>query len=108
MDALLRLAWALPLVLGIGIGSMLVLRRFVIAAPAAARPTQRLRMRESLSLSDETRVHLIEVDDRPYLVVESVRQAVLQPTAPLAVESARAPNRIGLSWMQRMYKAASR
>jgi flagellar biogenesis protein FliO len=80
MDALWRLAWALPLVLAVGAAAILVLKYFVIPAQAARRSARRIELRESLPLSDETRIHLIEVDRRAYLVVESTRQTTLQPT----------------------------
>lgn len=104
-----RLAWALPLVLMVGAAVVLVLRRFVVPTASAAVPTQRMRMLESLPLSDDTRVHLIEVDGRAYLVVESARHAVLQSAAPLqAGDASRLPIRFGPAWAQRFWRGGPR
>lgn len=104
MDTLWRLAWALPLVLGIGFVAALVLRRVVSAPPAQA--TRRIALQESLSLSDDTRVHVIEVDRQPYLLVESSSQATLQALSARAADAAPAPSRPGPAWAQRLVARA--
>ena len=106
MDALLRLAWALPLVLGIGIAAAFVLKRFVVPAASAAPQGQRLNLRESLAISEETRLHLLEVDGKAHLVIESARQTVLQ-WAP-ALDAPRAPGPFVPRWAQRFHKAEPR
>ncbi|HET9446061.1 MAG TPA: hypothetical protein VFO35_07370 [Steroidobacteraceae bacterium] len=102
-DALLRLAWALPLVLAIGVGAALVLKRFVVPGAGPTPQGQRLSVRESLALSEQTRLHLLEVDGRPHLVIESAQTTVLQ-WAP-GGETPRAPNPLAPRWAQRFYKA---
>ena len=103
MDTLYRLAWALPLVLMVGFAVMLMLKRFVVPTVAASQAPQRMSLRESLSLPDDTRVHLIEVDRQAYLIVESTRHTLLQ-----SIEAQRTPVRAAPPWMQRFYKAGSR
>ena len=103
MDTLWRLAWALPLVLTVGFAVVLMLKRFVVPTAAASQALQRMRLRESLSLPDDTRVHLIEVDRQAYLIIESARHTLLQ-----SVEAQRTPVRGAPPWMQRFYKAGSR
>jgi flagellar biogenesis protein FliO len=107
METLWRLAWALPLVLATGVVAVLTLRRFVVPTQGASQQAQRMNLRESLSLSDDTRVHLIEIDRQMFLVVESSRQTVLK-SAPVASTLVHPPNRYGPAWMQRLYKAGSR
>jgi flagellar biogenesis protein FliO len=106
-DALLRLMWALPLVLVIGIAAALVLKRFVL--PGVGRPApqgQRLTLRESLSISQDTRLHLLDIDGRAHLVIESGRQTVLQ-WAP-AAETPRVPGPFVPRWAQRFYNGTQR
>lgn len=78
-DALWRLAWALPLVLLTGGVAVLLLKRFVIrGAPSSeANRPGRLLLRESLCVSEQTCVHLIEIDGTPCLLAESSRHATL-------------------------------
>lgn len=99
MDIVWRMAWALPLVLLVGTMAMLMLRRFVVPASAAQRQAQ-LGVRESLTLSDGTRVHLIEVEGRGYLVVESERHAVIQAVLPLAGEQSHSAAAPRPRWLQ--------
>jgi flagellar biogenesis protein FliO len=75
-DTLWRLAWALPLVCGAGLCAMLILRRLLMTT-AARRPANRLEAIETLSVSDDTRIVLLELDQQAFLVVESSRQATL-------------------------------
>lgn len=107
METLWRLAWALPLVLLTGMVAVLTLRRFVVPTQGTGQQTQRMNLRESLSLSDDTRVHLIEIDRQVLLIVESSRHTLLQ-SAPVASTPVHPPNRYGSAWMQRLYKAGSR
>ena len=107
MDILSRLAWALPLVLLLGAALMLGLRRFVIK-PRAGAAKQRMTLCESLMLSEETRVHLFELDGRAYLIAESTKQTVLQAAQVRGGEMVREPLRLAPPWMKRMYKAAAR
>jgi flagellar biogenesis protein FliO len=78
MDALWRLLWALPLVLALGVAAVLLLKRFVGPASAARWPGRRMSACESVALSDETRLHLLEIDGKAWLVVESSRHATVQ------------------------------
>lgn len=108
MNTLWKLTWALPLVLTIGGVAVLVLKRFVVPARPADRAGPRMTLCESLSLSDETRVHLIEVERKPYVVIESDRHAVLQSMLPQAGEATRLPMLGGPAWMKRLYQARSK
>jgi flagellar biogenesis protein FliO len=107
MDTLWRLAWALPLVLAIGVATMLALKRLVVTRASIPGGVGRLSLCESLSLPNDTRVHLIEFDRQPYLLVESDRHAVLQ-LAPQHVAATRVPLRIGPHWMQALFRTRAR
>ena len=105
MSTLWRLVWALPLVLATGVGVMLLLKRFVVPTEAKSRDTRRLNLRETLAVSDETRVHLVEIDRQSYLVVESTRNAVLQPTQASTTDAARSTAKLGPAWARRLTQA---
>jgi flagellar biogenesis protein FliO len=83
--SLLRLLWALPLVLLVGLATVLLLRRVLQLPGRKQGGTSRLRSGETLQLSQHTRAHLIELDGASYLVVESTQRASLhalsRPTA---------------------------
>jgi len=74
MDAsLARLLWALPLVLVIGVAAIWALKRWLHLlerAPGAAAP---LSLKQSLSLSDRATAHVLEVEGRRFVVVESAQ-----------------------------------
>ena len=72
-DALWRLAWALPLVLAVGVIAVLAIRRWGMWQGVGVGAA-RLRVVESMPVSDETRIHLILVDRQPLLLIESARQ----------------------------------
>lgn len=101
MNALWRLLWALPLVLAAGVAAMLVLRRFIVPA-AREKRVARMLARETLSLSDQTRVHLVEVDGACYLIVESTQNAALQPLSG----HARSQVRSQPAWLRHLSGAA--
>jgi flagellar biogenesis protein FliO len=107
MDAAWRLAWALPLVLAVGVVAMLVLRRVLVPALPARRQIQRMSLCESLELSEHTRVHIIEVDGREFVVLESAQQATLQSVSQSAGPS-RSTMQLGPSWTRRFLKASHR
>lgn len=101
-----RLAWALPLVGALGFAAVLLLKRMTVLRMPAASVVQRLGLHESLTLSADTCVHLIEVDRRAYLVVESTRQAVLQPAAAQPCEVV--PRRPSRGWAQGIFQGGTR
>ncbi len=78
METLYRLGWALPLVLAVGVAAVLVLKRYGPAVRLGGPEALRMRVRESLALSQHTCVHWIEVDRQAFLVLESQRHATLQ------------------------------
>jgi hypothetical protein len=92
-------------VLATGVGVMLLLKRFVVPAEARPRDRRRLNLRETLTVSDETRMHLVEIDRQSYLVVESTRNAVLQPTQSSAAEGSRSAAKLGPAWARRLTRA---
>jgi flagellar biogenesis protein FliO len=108
MSTLWRLVWALPLVLATGVGVMLLLKRFVVPMESKPRDVRRLNLRETLNVSDETRVHLVEIDRQSYLIVESTRNAVLQPAQSAAVEAQRSAARPVPAWARRLMQARVR
>ncbi len=82
-DHLWRLAWALPLVLLIGVMFILALKRWGITRlpglmPAMAQPSGELRVVADLSVSDDTRVYLLEAGGQRWLLTESRLHASAQ------------------------------
>ena len=107
MTMLWRLAWALPLVLVVGTVVMLILRRFVQPSPLPAeRP--KLSVRGSVTLSDKTSMHLVDVDGKEFLIVESAQQTSVQLLAAAAIEPARRVTRLNAAWLQRFQKTGAR
>ncbi len=100
LDTVWRIMWALPLVLAVGMVAVLILRRFLGPAKHMHRKAQRMSLHESLSVSDDTRVHLIEVDGGRYLIVESARQAALQALNGGAGDVARSTAQLRLPWLR--------
>jgi hypothetical protein len=89
MDTLLRLAWALPLVLLIGLGLMLAMKR-LMSAERASPPAPALS--KTLRLSEQTQAHVIDVAGQHYLVIESERSVVIEALASKAGAPAPAMN----------------
>jgi flagellar biogenesis protein FliO len=100
-DPLLRLLWALPFVLLVGVAAALMLRRIVKPAVHSPRSALRMSLSESLQLSEHTRVHLIEFDNDSYLLVESMQHAALH-VPPIG--NSGAPAKLAAAWMQRLHK----
>lgn len=100
MNALWRLLWALPLVLAIGAASMLVLRRFVVPAAREKPGVRRMVARETLPLSAQTRVHLVEVDGSSYLILESTHNAALQSLTTPRREASHTTGRSQPTWLR--------
>ncbi len=72
MDAsLARLAWALPLVLVIGVAAIWALKRWLLLLGRASAPGAALALEQSLSLSERATAHVLNVQGRRVLVVES-------------------------------------
>lgn len=105
-DTLLRLSWALPLVLATGAVAMLALKRVVARAPKAPEESPRMTVRETLAVSEETRVHLVELNRQSYLLVESTRGTQLHAVPAQFGESSRAGSLP--AWAQRLYKVKPR
>lgn len=100
MDALTRLIWALPLVLLMGLGVVLLLRRFVVPVPLQQQHRSRMKLSESLTLSDYTCAHLIEIDGRTYAVIESTRQLTFHALAAQVHELPRVSTLFRPAWLQ--------
>jgi len=94
-----RLSWALPVTVLIGGVIILLLKQILGQGSFPDRTLQRMVKRESLSLSDETRLHLVEVDGRPYVLVESTRHASLH-NAPVAPQAARVRGGWSVPWLR--------
>jgi len=81
----MRLLWALPLVLLTGAGIVLLLRRTLGSHQIGSKGRERMSLRESVSVSQDTRIHLLQVDRQSYLLVESSRVTSLQATLKVPV-----------------------
>lgn len=81
-DHLWRLAWALPLVLVIGVLFILALKRWGITRlpglMQVSPPETGLRVVADLTVSDDTRVYLLEAGGQRWLLTESKQQASTQ------------------------------
>lgn len=77
-----RLSWALPLVLAIGVLSILALKRWGITrlrGPAQANePEPELRLVADLRISDDTRIFLLETGGQRWLITESRQHTATQ------------------------------
>lgn len=85
-DHLWRLAWALPLVLVIGVLFILALKRWGITRlpglmPAVVNTTD-LRVVTDLQVSGDTRVYLLEAGGQRWLLTESRLSASTQALPP--------------------------
>jgi flagellar biogenesis protein FliO len=106
VEILLRLCWALPLVLLAGLAIMLLLKR-VVVTPGAKDRHRRLSLCESLTVSDEMRVHLIEVDGGAYLVTESARRSAIQVAAARTGQAGRGQVGGAVPWARILRRTAS-
>jgi flagellar biogenesis protein FliO len=70
-DSLSRLLWALPLVLGVGVLGILALKRWLVLLGRAPSAGSALALQQSLALSERATAHLLQVDGRRLLVVET-------------------------------------
>lgn len=76
-EQLWRLAWALPLVIAIGVGLILWLKRLGLGQGAAAEPEQPV-LRSQTKLSDQTSVLVVDVGSQTYVVFESQAHIAVQ------------------------------
>lgn len=80
----LRLIWALPLVLGLGLGLLLLIKRWggdALFRPVGVNPT----MRSVTELSPHTKAVVLEVGNQAFLIVESTAHLQVQPLGGGAV-----------------------
>lgn len=106
MDMVWRLTWALPLTVLVGGGIVLLLRQILGQGKFATRTLQRMVKRESLIVSDDTRLHLVEVDGRPYVLVESARSASFH-NAPPVLQPAGLRGGSSVPWLRGLRSGAS-
>ncbi|HEY6923198.1 MAG TPA: hypothetical protein VI653_07015 [Steroidobacteraceae bacterium] len=99
MDMLWRLTWALPCTVLIGSGVILLLKQTLRQGTFSRRTLERMVKRESLHISDETHLHLVEVDGRTYVLVESTRNASLH-NAPVAAQSTVLRGGVSVPWLR--------
>jgi flagellar biogenesis protein FliO len=106
-EILWRLAWALPLVLALGVAAAWALGRLGAArAPRERGP--RLRVLESVNVSEGLRIHLLEVDRRTVVVAESAQHALQLDARLEDLHGARSPERHAAGrWRRLSGKAAS-
>lgn len=84
-DQLLRLLWALPLVLAIGVGAMLLLKRLGIGVgprPNAAGPASTPVVVSSTPLTEHTRAVVVEFGPQRWVVFESTAQISVHAPPP--------------------------
>jgi hypothetical protein len=81
-DSLGRMAWALPVVLGVGIFAIFALKRVLDRLGVTAAEVEPMILAQSLDLSETVRAHLLFVGAQSVLVVESSSVPVVQVLAP--------------------------
>lgn len=77
-DQLWRLVWALPLVIAIGVALIYWLKKLGLGQGGGGQPAQPI-VRSSTALSEHTRVLVVEVDQRAFVVFESDTHIAVQP-----------------------------
>lgn len=83
-DHVARLLWALPLVLLVGVGALLALKRLGVGGGTPAKPgSDAPVLRGTTVLTEHTKAMLVEVGGRTFMVVES--------TVSLQVQALDAP-----------------
>jgi flagellar biogenesis protein FliO len=84
-----RLTWALPLVLAIGWCVILVLKRLGMGGESAklSEDVDQAVLLDDLSLSDATRMLLVCVAGRTYVVFESSAQLSVHESMPVSEDS---------------------
>lgn len=91
-DHLVRLAWALPLVLALGVGALLLLKRWGIASYRQDSLQGPPELLSSTSLSAHSRVMVVRHAGRQLVVFESTAaqlHVVAEPTPLAGVGAAR-------------------
>jgi flagellar biogenesis protein FliO len=107
-ETLWNLTWALPVVLLTGLIAALVLRRAMSPSEPAIPARGRARLCETLEVSSDTRLYVVEVDRKSYLLVESVMQTSLHATAASTAVAMPTPNRVGAPWLVRLCRGEPR
>jgi flagellar biogenesis protein FliO len=98
MDTLLRLMWALPLVVLVGVGLMVAMKRFMAVDSRAPQAPSLLK---TLRLSEQTQAHVIDVEGHHFLVVESERSVALEAVANSGAQPpAMKPLRVRTPWQR--------
>jgi len=105
-DHLWRLAWALPLVLLLGLVIVLLLKRHMAGRLSMKPDAQRMVVRESMSVSIQTQLHLIEVDSSVYLLVESAGGTQVQAVSRAHTDGTVLAMQLGAPWLRRLPKRA--
>jgi predicted exporter len=104
MDTLLRLAWALPLVLLTGAALMLVMKRFM---PAQTSAPQAPVLLKTLRLSEHTQAFVIDIEGAQYLLVESQCNALLEAVPGKAGKAGQAAPAVN-PWQMRLNRRWAR
>lgn len=86
-EHLWRLSWALPLVIVIGVGLIFWLKKLGlgVASPAASTAGVEPVVLSNTTLTDQTRVLLVEVAQQRFVVFESSAHIVVQPSAEVGL-----------------------
>lgn len=78
---LLRLLWALPLVLAIGLGAMVMLKRLGIGVGPLRRDASTPQVVSTTALSEHTNALVVEFGQQRWVVFESTAHISVQPEA---------------------------
>ncbi|MFT3857817.1 MAG: hypothetical protein QM742_10095 [Aquabacterium sp.] len=81
-EQLWRLAWALPLVLAVGVGLIYWLKRMGLGLPPAEAEGHIPRLLSSTPLTEHTRVLVVEAEGRRHVVFESSLQIHVHAPEP--------------------------
>lgn len=97
-DPFWRLAWALPLVIAIGLALIYWLKRLGLGQGGSGEPVQPI-VRSSTALTEHTRVLVVEVNLQTFVVFESDVHIAVQPQDAHAHTTVRHPFMTGSSVM---------
>lgn len=89
-EQLWRLAWALPLVIAIGLALIYWLKRLGVGQGGAGETVQPV-VRSNTALTEHTRVLVVEVSQQVFVVFESDAHIAVQPQDAPAHAAARHP-----------------
>lgn len=88
-EQITALFWALPVVLVVGAGAILLLKRLMPGWMAKGPAPAMRQLADPLVLSEHTTIYWVEVQGRRFVVAESSRSVCIQTSTPYATHQTR-------------------